>query len=987
MADYSTPTGSGSASLGLDVSLLSQSQAGNYSVVRGTLQLRNVGSATFINSPVGCGIYLNGTWYDASYTWASGGGTRNIQVVDVTIYHDANGNASIPVAGKISATGTSGIGGPTQIPTGTFTLPRIPKPTSAPRSPAVTAGIGEATLSWVVPADNGGSAVTGYRVFYSVNANMSGATSIDVGNVTSRVVTGLTPGLRYYFTVAAINVAGLSPQSATVNALIGDVPAAPAAPTLVVTGNAVEVSYVAPADGGVPIADYTIEWATNAGFTAGLGSTVTTGLRATVPGLDPATGYYFRVKARNSVGFGPASPSSTVTTATRDVLDVVKVASLDVGKVQVVIRSDGANTPTLTLGYFAFGTGTAFTLIDTLPIGPAAGQFAVRGGARNIVLVADPAGALYVIGTDGANPNAVLVKRYAPSGSTWAPAGSLSQALPSTGDPLVQFAATYAPGIGATPVASIFLLVRRAGTIGTGSLSYATINPANVAASSGALFLAFGSNPSWLATPPSGAPHNSGLLDVAALVAGGTRLAILGDGFAVVDVSNGTVVGVSKAANGTVVGGSWARIVGVSAGAFATLTLVAGALTWTFYGANGAVLGSGSYAGANAFGGAFLDQWAAYVDRLAGALRVYYVADDSARKLESIDVSTVTYAATAPRVVTAALGAAASANGALRVPLGPAVDERRVVVEAANLLTGAKSTAAASDTVGNAAPTAPVTADIAGFDASFAQLFGWAFGDPNPLDAQSAYEVEVQRVSDSVNVIATGKVVSAAQAYTVAAAALANGVAYRWRARTWDELDTVGAWAAYDAFTTSALGTLTITDPAADNPPGLDVSVYKIIWAYAQGNGYVQTQRRVRMLVAATGAVLSDTGMQASTVGEYLLGGIPTDVPVIVEVSIITNAPGTPTITTTRRFTSSYASPMVPLVDLTLAESYVVVTVTNPAPTGARPEVDHNDIERRVTGSGSPFIRIAQVERNGTYNDHAVASRLEYDYRVKGVTA
>lgn len=153
-----------------------------------------------------------------------------------------------------------------------------------------------------------------------------------------------------------------------------------------------------------------------------------------------------------------------------------------------------------------------------------------------------------------------------------------------------------------------------------------------------------------------------------------------------------------------------------------------------------------------------------------------------------------------------------------------------------------------------------------------------------------------------------------------------------------------------------------------------------------QADSYTQTQRRVRVIRVSDSVALSDTTMQASTVANYTVTALPTDVPLRIEVSIATNAPGTPTITANRLLTTSYGAPMAPLVALTLGESYVSVSITNPAPTGSRPEVIRNDVERRRAGSVA-FVRIASVGYGGTYLDRAVASQDIYEYRVTGVSA
>lgn len=71
----------------------------------------------------------------------------------------------------------------------------------------------QATVSFTVPADNGGSPITGY-IITSNPGNVTAA-----GTDTSITITGLTNGTTYIFMVQAVNAAGNSPASSASNAV------------------------------------------------------------------------------------------------------------------------------------------------------------------------------------------------------------------------------------------------------------------------------------------------------------------------------------------------------------------------------------------------------------------------------------------------------------------------------------------------------------------------------------------------------------------------------------------------------------------------------------------------------------------------------------------------------------------------------------------------------------------------------------------------
>ena len=88
---------------------------------------------------------------------------------------------------------------------------------SAPGGLSVSVnGTGKLDVSWSVPASNGGSAVTGYKVQWKETAG-SWDTPSDVSETTatgnSHTVSGLTDGAEYTFRVVAVNSVGESPAS------------------------------------------------------------------------------------------------------------------------------------------------------------------------------------------------------------------------------------------------------------------------------------------------------------------------------------------------------------------------------------------------------------------------------------------------------------------------------------------------------------------------------------------------------------------------------------------------------------------------------------------------------------------------------------------------------------------------------------------------------------------------------------------------------
>ena len=219
------------------------------------------------------------------------------------------------VAYTFTVTATNGTG---------TSLPSLPSnnivPATVPSAPTGVTAINSNTVNNQVyvyfnptaAANNGGANISNY----TVTSYPDGKTAT---NITSPVIiSNLTFGTSYTFSVTATNSVGTSSPSYASNAVIPTpiltVPGAPTALYAETSNNQIRVSFAAPLiSGGSPITSYTI--------TPNIGSPVNGALSPTIfSGLTNGTSYTFKIKAYNSQGAGPeasvtASPSSAASNA------------------------------------------------------------------------------------------------------------------------------------------------------------------------------------------------------------------------------------------------------------------------------------------------------------------------------------------------------------------------------------------------------------------------------------------------------------------------------------------------------------------------------------------------------------------------------------------------------------------------------------------------------------------------------------------------
>jgi hypothetical protein len=174
------------------------------------------------------------------------------------------------------------------------------------------------TLGWDLPASNGGSGISDYKVEFSSNGGttFTNITKAVSASRTFNVTTGLAAGTRYWFLVAAINARGTGAVSSAVNVVtVGNAPSAPTGLAVTASTTSVALSWrAATVSGGSAVRNYIVEFSRNGGATwTTVTKPVSTSTSLSVSGLARTTAYLFRVTAVNDVGNSTPSANLAVT--------------------------------------------------------------------------------------------------------------------------------------------------------------------------------------------------------------------------------------------------------------------------------------------------------------------------------------------------------------------------------------------------------------------------------------------------------------------------------------------------------------------------------------------------------------------------------------------------------------------------------------------------------------------------------------------------
>jgi hypothetical protein len=181
---------------------------------------------------------------------------------------------------------------------------------AAPTGLVATAGSGSASIAFTPGAANG-SAITNYQASKDNGATW---TSLSPAGTSSPVtVTGLTNGTTYSLRLRAVNEAGVGAASTSVSVMPKAIPSTPPVPKLVDpgTGGTLKATWSAASGNGSAITNYVVRYSSDGGGSWSTAPEVGNVRTTVLPGLVNGHDYVMQVRARNVIGLGAWSPSSS----------------------------------------------------------------------------------------------------------------------------------------------------------------------------------------------------------------------------------------------------------------------------------------------------------------------------------------------------------------------------------------------------------------------------------------------------------------------------------------------------------------------------------------------------------------------------------------------------------------------------------------------------------------------------------------------------
>lgn len=298
-------------------------------------------------------------------------------------------------------------------------------------------------------------------------------------------------------------------------------------------------------------------------------------------------------------------------------------------------------------------------------------------------------------------------------------------------------------------------------------------------------------------------------------------------------------------------------------------------------------------------------------------------------------------------------------------------------------------------TPANTPPTAPTWVTPSGaysVDASLALAL--TNNDPDPGDTISSYAlqrdiggtVRYLRASDSTWQVAeqknTGSGLTTQSILLAAGWGLDGDATHQYTAKTWDAADAEGEYGPALLIIPSAANDPTIDTPADGGT--VATTAVTPTWTVAQQSEYL-----LELLDAAGTSVLWSSGWTASVGARSATVGYLLDNGTSYKVRLTTkNYEGLASTAVVVSFTTSFTEPATPIVDAdgTTNPRRVRISIVNPTPSGAQPDLDENRVWRRPYGDTTTGIRRkVGVADSGTWDEWYVGSGQLWEFRVEAV--
>jgi len=215
-----------------------------------------------------------------------------------------------------------------------LSAPLITAP-DAPQNVQATRGNASATIRWIAPANDGGSAITSYRIQGSNGVASLQATP--AATASSYTFTRLTNGLTYDFLVYAVNSAGQSENAPVVTAVpsttTATVPAVPVIKTVDTTqSRTLRINYSLGNSNGSTITDVSYSLNAGASWESATSNPIV------IADLTNGFGYAFRLRATNFFGNSTSASKTIKPVATKNYIYFTKppaIRYLDVQTLEV----------------------------------------------------------------------------------------------------------------------------------------------------------------------------------------------------------------------------------------------------------------------------------------------------------------------------------------------------------------------------------------------------------------------------------------------------------------------------------------------------------------------------------------------------------------------------------------------------------------------------------------------------------------------------